>query len=387
MSSLNYWIWLSSLSGLCAKTAGRLLGKFDSPENIYNTPDTDLLYAVSSGFRGKIIPDRRNLEDTDKILKTCKEKHFRIITIHDKEYPERLKNIYDPPLVLYLNGKLPVIDDEPVVSIVGTRKCTPYGAKAAENIAYKLSQRGIIIVTGLAKGIDTAASYGALRGGTSTLGVIGSGLDVIYPYENRKLFNEISYRGAVISEYPPGTKPLTHNFPARNRILSGLSLGVLVIEAPKKSGALITAERALEQGRDVFSLPGNVDAVMCEGSNLLIRNGAIPVLSAEDIIEEYEELYPGKITDGVSEFENVKTIDNMSNMQYIDLNKLLNTLYGDEKLVAKAIGISNIHVDDIITKTKLPAHQVLTALTMLEINGSVVSDGSKFFKLSSLNCH
>jgi len=286
MSSLKYWVWLSSLSGLGLKTAGRFLMHFDSPEGIFNASDNDLLNVKIPGNRSKLIPNRKAIEDVDKILKKCVEKQYKIITLNDKEYPERLKNIYDPPLVFYVNGKLPVIDDEPVISIVGTRKCTPYGVNAAKNIAYRLSERGIIVVTGLAKGIDTAASFGALRGGKSTLAVIGSGLDVIYPSANRALYNEISHRGAVISEYPPGTKPLQHHFPMRNRILSGLSLGVLVIEAPKKSGALITAERALEQGRDVYALPGRlVDGLSC-GCNRLIRQGAGMIISIDEFADE-----------------------------------------------------------------------------------------------------
>ena len=399
MSSLKYWVWLANLSGLSAATSGKLLEHFGTAENIFNASDKDFFGVTDLRTRKPISPNRQSFDDTNKILATCAQKQFQIITIHDKEYPERLKNIYDPPMVIYVQGTLPDIDEEPIVSIVGTRRCTPYGVKATESIALALAERGIIVATGLALGIDTAAAYGALRGNGVTIGVIGSGLDVIYPPSNKKLFEQVAHRGAVVSEYPPGTPPLTHHFPARNRIISGFSLGVTVIEAPQRSGALITAERAMEQGRDVFVLPGNVDEVACVGSNLLLRDGAIPILSADDIISEYDQLYSDKIIgkEERSEKKNkketkskqmvgdsvdyTKNIDNNMQMHYIDLSKMLDLLSGDEKIVANAIGCDTMHIDDIITKTNLPTNQVLTALTMLEINGSAICEGSKYFRL------
>ena len=384
-SSLKYWVWLSSLSGVSTFVAGEYLKHFKTPENVFLASDNELRNIAGFDSRGNVIPIRQNIHDAEKVIETCALKNYQIITLDDKNYPDRLKNIYDPPIAFYVNGKLPDIDNEPIVAIIGTRQCTPYGYKAAEKIACGLSEKGITVITGLALGIDTAASLGALKGGTHSLGVIGSGLDVIYPSENKKLFDDLSHRGAIISEYAPGFQPRAWSFPARNRIVSGLSLGVLIIEAPKKSGALITAERAVEQGRDVFVLPGNIDMKTCEGSNLLLRDGAIPVLSAEDIINEYKELFSDKIHTKVktrtTPRNNVKTIDNTPYMQYIDLNVLLGTLYGDEKLVANTIGNDIVHVDDIIKKSKLSTHQVLTALTMLEVNGYAVSDGSKFFRL------
>jgi len=241
----------------------------------------------------------------------------------------------------------------------------------AEKISYSLSKRGVIVATGLAKGIDTVALKGALQGGSQVVGVIGSGLDVIYPPENRGLYEEVEKRGVIISEYPPGTQPLKHHFPARNRIISGISLGVAVIEAPKKSGALITAVSALEQGRDVFALPGNVDAASCEGSNALLREGAIPFTSAEDIIDEYIELYPDKISTS-EENESKNSFDNRQKVDYIDLGNLLEKLDGDEKTVVKSIGLDSLETDEIILDTELPAQKVMTALTMLELSGQVL---------------
>jgi len=346
---------------------------------------------------------------------------YRVITFQDALYPDRLRNIYDSPLVLYVRGNLPVVDEEAAVAIVGTRNCTPYGITSAENIGYRLAARGLVVVTGLARGVDTAAARGALRGGGRVLGVIGSGLDVVYPPENASLFDAVASSGAIICEYPPGTPALRAHFPARNRILSGLSLGVAVIEAPKRSGALITASRALEQGRDVFTLPGNVDARSSEGSNALLREGAIPILSAIDIISEYKDQFPDIITtdrqrqavstdagdteqttnlhrgrstnrgsgsearSNVNRGNDKKEIDNITMVDYIDLNEILSMLTGDEKTVVEMIGTAGAYVDDIITGSGLAAQQVLTALTMLEISGYVQREGSGKWKFSNLN--
>ena len=406
MSSLKYWVWLSSISGIGAVSAAALLRHFDTPEDIYNAGAED--YVNIEGIKPREIKRlmQKDIEPANEILASCAHIKCRVVTLQDAEYPDRLKSIFDPPIVLYVRGALPAIDDEPVVSIVGTRKCTPYGIKATENIAYALSRRGITVATGLARGIDTAAVRGALRGGGCVLGVIGCGLDIVYPPENTAIFKDVLRSGAIISEYPPGSPPIPPHFPARNRIISGLSLGVTVIEAPAKSGALITASRALEQGRDVFVLPGNVDSRCCEGSNALLREGAIPILSAGDIISEYAELYPDKIiSEGQapsrssdkrrqqrevgdrskssinSHPDNINTIDNEINLDYIGLDKLLGTLSGNERAVAEAIGNDTLHVDEIIIKTGLPAHQVSSALTMLELNGRAASDGSRYFKL------
>jgi len=385
MSSLKYWLWLSTRfkSGLVKGKI--LLEHFGSPENVYNAQNKD--YLDIEGIKQNDIKPlmQKELDTANDILSDCARIGCRIITLHDSDYPDRLRNIYDPPIVLYVNGRMPYIDDEVVVGIVGSRKCTPYGLNVAENVAYRLSCRGVIIATGLALGIDTAAAKGALRGGSSLLGIIGSGLDVIYPPENKELFEDVKSAGAVISEYPPGTAPVRWNFPARNRIISGLSLGVAVIEAPKKSGALITAANAMEQGRDVFSLPGNVDATACEGSNALLREGAIPFLSADDIIDEYIELYPDKINvlgeektskskckkDVNIKTEVKKSIDNDSKVDYIDLGNLLETLNDDEKAIALSIGENSVNADEIILTTGFSAQKVLTLLTMLELAGHV----------------
>jgi DNA processing protein len=318
----------------------------------------------------------------NSILNECKRNNIRILTINDSDYPERLRNIYDPPKVLYLKGILPNIDDEPIVAVVGTRNCTPYGMRNTEKICYELSKNGMIVSTGLALGIDTAAVQGGLKGGRPVIAVIGTGVDVPYPTRNKQLYKEIIKNGVIISEYPPGTPALPHHFPQRNRIVSGISLGVAVIEAPAKSGALITTDRALEQGRDIFALPGNIDLKTCEGSNMLLRQGAIPFMSADDIIDEYIDMYSDKLTKTYPR-ETIyvkKQFDNRQAVDYIDkgsiLEKIIFNLDGDEKNIVSTIGEFNLHIDDIILSTGLETQKVSAALTMLELNGYIVKDQS-----------
>ena len=370
MSSLKYWIWLSMRAGIGAARAKIILEHFGTPERVYNAEGRDFLDV--EGIKMDDINElmQKDLSAANKALASCSEIGCRTVTLLDSDYPDRLRNIYDPPLILYVRGSLPDIDEEPVVGVVGTRKCTPYGMKTAENIGYNLSRAGIIVTTGLALGVDSVAARGALRGGSKVVGVIGSGLDVIYPPDNKHLFDDVANYGAVISEYPPGTPAVKTHFPARNRIISGLSLGVAVIEAPVKSGALITASRALEQGRDVFALPGNVDAVTCEGSNALLREGAIPFVSADDIIDEYIEMYPDKINvKKKSEIKN--SFDNTTKVDYIDLGNLTEKFEGDEKLIAEAIISNPLHTDEIISISGVPAQRTLTALSLLELDGHI----------------
>ena len=425
MSSLKYWVWLSSLSGVGAVAAGALLNHFGTPEKVFLAGAAD--YARIEGIKPANISQlsRKDVEPANKILASCLQLGYRVMTLQDADYPDRLRNIYDPPIVLYVRGNLPNIDEEAVVAIVGTRDCTAYGISAAENAGFRLAENGFVVVTGLARGVDSAATRGALRGGGRVIGVIGSGINVIYPPENKMLFDDVASKGAILSEYPPGTSAIPGHFPARNRILSGLSLGVAVIEAPKKSGALITAARALEQSRDVFALPGNVDARSCEGSNALLREGAIPFLSADDIINEYIELFPDKIgrfnerteTDsppssqlsrkssadgGVprdftsgsdsgyagaertnDRTDRKKEIDNKPEVEYIDFDKILSILNGDEKTVAETIGTATLHIDEIIIRSELPAQQVLTAVTMLEIKGCAARGNGNYFSLTN----
>ena len=416
MSALGYWVWLSSLKGIGARSADKIIEVFGSPEKAFFADDRMIEDTTLSKFEKDAIKDK-SLGRAEEIMRTCRDKNIRILTINDAEYPERLKNIYDPPAVLYVRGSLPQIDDEAAVAIVGTRRCTVYGTKNAERIGYEIAECGGIVVTGLAKGIDSAAARGALRGNGRVVGVLGCGVDVIYPSDNARLYNDVCVNGALISEYPPGYPPNGHNFPVRNRIMSGISNGVLVIEAPKRSGALITAARALDQGRDVFVLPGNVDAISCEGSNQLLREGAAAIMSGADIISEYIAMFPDRLrlapkseipysddadektaenperSDGENDADTAekpqksgkirhkapkKPIDKDNGAAYSDLMSRPEGMTDDEYEVLKLLS-TELQADEIVEKCNIPANRVLAALTLLEIQGYVVQKPGKHF--------
>lgn len=405
MAALKYWVWLSNTK-LRTDKALKLLEHFDSPERVFFSMEDDFkdIDWLTPGEMQSVLS--KNLSKAREIIEKCGENGYRIITMNDAEYPNRLKNIHNPPLLLYIKGTINELDDEAAVAIVGTRSCTPYGVKTAERLAYEITRGGGVVVTGLARGVDSAAAAGALRAGGRVVGVLGCGLDIVYPPENKALFEDVAVVGALISEYPPGTEPSGYNFPARNRIMSGISAGVLVVEAPLHSGALITASRALEQGRDVFAVPGNVDAESCRGSNALLKEGAEPVTEGQDILAHYEALYPEKIIKNRNR-ENValddfdmerlvsdecrqtpkrhklpkKVIDNDSNLEYIDVVDKANDLSDDEKNVVSAIKEQKNHVDEIIEESGLGAARVLSALTMLELKGYVVQQQGKRFVL------
>ena len=285
---LKYWVWLSELKGLRNQTKLALLRRFGDPESIFYADPDELSLTEGADLSQLKLLENHELAQADRILADCQRLDIGLLTFSDAAYPGRLKNIYDPPVLLYYKGKLPLLDDLMSVAVVGTRDCTPYGVNCAEKLGFGLASGGAVVVSGLAKGIDAAATRGALRAGGVTIGVTGNGLDVHYPYESRYLYEDVAASGVLFSEYPPGTEPAPGHFPVRNRILSGLSLAALVVEAPERSGALITAMTALEQGRDVFAVPGPIDAPTSVGCNRLIRDGAGLVTDASDILREYE---------------------------------------------------------------------------------------------------
>ena len=295
MAALKYWVWLATLPGLGTRTRIQLLEHFDSPEDIYYADEGELLLTPDITKAQAALLADKSLERTEQVLADCARDGQFILTMGDSLYPNRLRTIFDPPILLYGKGALPVFDDEVAVTVVGTRSCTPYGVRAASQLGYELSKQGALLVSGMAKGIDGEALKGALRAGGFTAAVLGGGADVIYPAENRRLYQDIAATGVILSEYPPGTVPKADHFPVRNRLLSALSLATVVVEAPEKSGALITAATALEQGREVFAVPGPFDAPMSRGTNALIREGAGLVCEAWDVLSFYESRYPHKL--------------------------------------------------------------------------------------------
>ena len=385
MSALKYWLWLTELRGLKNQTRLALLRHFRSPEDVFYADPEEILLTEGITRAEAAILENHSLETADRILADCQRLGLRILTIQDAEYPDRLKNIYDPPCLLYVKGRLPVFDETVTVAVVGTRDCTPYGIQCAEKLSYGLTNGGAIVVSGLAKGIDAAASRGALRAGGMTVGVLGNGIDVHYPAESRYLYEDVAAAGVLISEYPPGTEPAKQHFPARNRIISGLSLATLVVEAPEKSGALITAETANEQGRDVFAVPGPIDAPTSVGCNRLIRDGAGLVSDAWDILEQYEARYPDKLRE-IEAREQPKTLGYQARQQEeakvvlptLSLSRSNVTLTDDQvELLRMLPDEEPLLVDDLIDQSGIPTRRVLSALTILEIENLVQQHSGK----------
>ncbi len=277
---------LNAISGLGNRRTLELIQHFGSPQKVFGAFGNGALRSL--GLPEQLILNIESF-DAEDFLKV-EERHLlthgvRVITIQDEDYPARLKEIADAPIVFYVQGKVPERLDC-ALAVVGSRNPTIYGLQMAEQFACELAELGVPIVSGLARGIDAAAHRGCLRAGGETVGVLGCGLDIVYPRENTSLFQAIREKGCIISEFPFGTPPVAYNFPRRNRIVSGLSLGVLVVEANLKSGALITSDFALEQGREVFAIPGRVDSPLSQGPHAIIRQGAKLVLSVDDILEE-----------------------------------------------------------------------------------------------------
>lgn len=347
-----YWLaWHIILAGQ-ARRFWQIMDYFGDPVQAWRAPDGDFktLSGIPAG-RDETMDRRRNT-NLDQVAAFLDRdvKQTSLLFYTDEDYPEQLKNIFDPPPVLYTRGDRSSLQNASV-ALVGSRRATAYGLKVAENLARELAAAGVNVVSGMARGIDTAAHRGAVKGDGKTVAVLGCGLDVVYPRENAGLAEEIASRGAVISEFPPGSKPEAWHFPVRNRLISGLSKMVVVVEATEKSGALITANVALEQGRDVMAVPGQITAPNSRGANSLIKQGAGVVLSAADITAEL----------GMGILFTPRAVDETNHLQ---MNE-------DETLLTRLIEYEPVSVEMLVQKTGLPAGQVLTALMYLEIKGLV----------------
>ncbi|MDI6889330.1 MAG: DNA-processing protein DprA [Thermodesulfovibrionales bacterium] len=360
MSDLRYWIALSMLQDIGPIGAKKLLSVFGTPERIFDAEVDDLLSIEGIGInRAKNIKEFSSWEVVDKQVKVLEKKGIKTVNLNGSSYPEMLREIEDAPVVIYTKGDIQP-QDRYTIAIVGSRKPTSYGTSVAENISEELASMGFTIVSGMARGIDAISHRGALRAGGRTIAVLGSGLDVPYPPENTGLMDKITSSGCVISEFPPGTSPDRENFPRRNRLISGLSLGVLIVEATSDSGSLITAGYALEQGREVFAVPGNITSSNSEGTNELIKRGAILTRKAEDIVEELAPVLKGFIRS--KEKAKIEVTEEEKN--------LCNLLSGEPK-----------HVDDISRESRLPASKVLGILLNLEMKGAVRQTTGKRFYL------
>lgn len=387
MAALKYWIWLTALPGVPNRTKLRLLEQFASPENIYYAAPEELALTPEIKRSHLAALENKSLAAAEQVLDACGERQIRILTMQDAAYPERLKNIYDPPVLLYWKGQLPRFDEEAAVAVVGTRSCTPYGVRTARRLGREFAEQGALVVSGMAAGIDGAAHSGALEGGGVTAAVLGCGVDVIYPQENRRIYEDIAATGVLLSEYPPGTEAVGRHFPIRNRIISGLSLATVVVEAPEKSGALITANTALEQGREVFAVPGAIDAPTSRGCNELIREGAGLVRESWDVLESFAAQLPQKLRRTAIPAQAADFIPAappraaaVPERPVLDLKNQPVELTDDQCAVLRAMrSLPALLPDEAAEACGLPVRRVLSALTMLEIDGYVcAAAGGRF---------
>jgi DNA processing protein len=360
---LIYWVWLSSLNKITPRKRFQLLEHFKGPKNIWNASKTDLklLPFITREVMMQLL-DEQKKDKAGEYLKKTKDLGINIITIEDELYPTGLKNIYDPPIVIYMKGRL--VKDEKAIAVVGSRNATSYGLNMAKSLSYYMAGYGITVISGMARGVDSYAHKGAINAGGRTIAVLGCGLDIVYPPENKSLMEKIAHSGAVLSEYLPGVQPMPYNFPARNRIISGISMGVVIVEAGKRSGSLITADFALEQGREVFAVPGNAGSLYSVGTNRLIKEGAKMVTEVEDIFEEL-----GIFAD-------------LKNKEAFGLNKSrLQGLSSSELKIVECISLEPLHVDTILQKSGLGAQEVNSILIMLELKGIISKFPGNIFGL------
>ncbi|HIC89289.1 MAG TPA: DNA-protecting protein DprA [Anaerolineae bacterium] len=348
MDDLCYWIGFSMVPGIGPARFRALQGYFGGLEEAWNASAAELREAGLDRRSIRNLMQWRARVDLDAVVQRLRSLGVDVLTWDDEAFPSNLKNIYDPPVVLYVRGELRP-EDEWALAVVGTRRATVYGKEVTRRIVTGLAQAGVTIISGLARGIDAQAHRAALEAGGRTIAVLGSGVDIIYPPEHRHLAQEILKAGALVSEYPLGTKPEASNFPPRNRIISGLSRGVIIVEAGLKSGALITADYAAEQGRDVFAVPGSILQRSSAGTNRLIRDGAIPVLDVNDVLEELN------LTQIEVQAEIRATVPtDPTEQQLLDL-----------------LSANPVHVDEIGRASGLPISVVSSTLALMELKGLV----------------
>lgn len=365
------WVWFSLLKSIPPGKRWELLRCFSDPVNLWHASKEELQSTGIVNMCGiEEITGKKPREEAERHLENARRKGIAVVPHIDPQYPAQLKEIYNPPVILYVKGKL--AGDARCIAIVGSRKATDYGLDIAEKISCELSLRGVTVVSGMARGVDSRAHNGALKAGAGTVAVLGCGLDIVYPPENDRLMKEITCSGAVISEFPPGTPPKPVHFPMRNRIISGMSMGVVVIEAGNKSGSLITADFALEQGREVFAVPGNINSAHSAGTNRLIREGAKIVTEIEDVLEE------------------LKLFSDVNNNTKREYNKAIPArkdmpagLDADEQLIFKCLMDGELHIDAISSRCGLGIQYVGSTLIMLELKGIVKQMPGKIFGLNN----
>ena len=377
MNETRYWLWLSLVFGAGNPRVWQLLDHFDSAH--------DAFFALREGEVTGLAPAEEraartaHLEQVDAVIEYCQRNGITITAFDQAEYPAILRSIYNPPLVLFSLGHLELLRDYIGMTVVGTRRPSPYSLRVTEALAGGLAECGMTIVSGCALGVDSAAHMGALRAGGKTVGVAACGLNVDYPSGNHPLREDIIKSGVMISEFPLNTPPLAYNFPKRNRILSGMCLGTAVIEAGRKSGALLTARHAYEQNRDVFALPGNITSRNSAGANELIRDGAIPLLDAETILSEYMTRYPELFAAEENTEEDSDTYENGENNVIAAAELFDADASSEEKKILSALLSEPLRIDEIAVKTGIDASRLGAILTMMQIKGKVRRLGENIY--------
>ncbi len=364
-TDLTDWIALNMVRRIGPRTANLLLDQFGSPSGVFTASRHDL---VGAGLKPDTISELHESGILDKAgaeIERLEQMGARVITIDDEDYPPLLREIYDPPIALYVRGDLQRACERPCLAVVGSRRCSTYGINASQSLARALAEQGLTIVSGLARGIDAAAHRGALEAQGTTVGVIGTGLDVFYPKEHAKLTEEIVASGAVMTEFPLGTPPLSQNFPYRNRILSGLCFGVLIVEAAEHSGSLITARMAYEQGREVFAVPGNITSQTSFGPNFLIKDGAKLVQHWRDVIEELPREWKAQIAVQDSPAKSSQPQELQPAFEAVALT-------GPEQKVLELLSFDVAsHIDQLLMTSGLNSSDLMNALLGLEMKDRI----------------
>jgi DNA processing protein len=364
--NIELWLKLIRAEGIGPTLFGRLLGYFGDVERVLGASVSELTKVEGIGHKiAEMIARSRNAFDADKELTLADKLGVWVIHLQDERYPPALKAIYDPPPVLYVKGTLQR-SDSLAMAIVGSRRCTHYGTEQANRFSHLLASAGFTIVSGLARGIDTAAHRGALAAGSRTIAVQGCGLANVFPPENKTLFEQITENGAVVSELPLGYEPLAENFPGRNRIIAGLSMGVLVVEATYRSGALISAQAALENNREVMAVPGRIDSPASAGCHKLLKQGARLIDSIDEIMDAL-----GHVGDGLKDHAGQAAAEAQANAQrtLFDLSQL--SLSNEESGILKQLNSEPLHVEELIQMSQLPPGKVHAAIISLQLKGLI----------------
>jgi DNA processing protein len=364
-AAVQHWLGLGRVNEIGVRTARKLVEHFGSPEAVYEASLTALEDCGLARRVAQSVRDGSGLAEAEREVAAAEKCGCRLLPFGSDDYPPLLKQIADPPLVLYVRGEASILSRH-AVAMVGTRRPTAYGSSVAHRLAADLAQRGVVIVSGLARGIDSAAHRGALEVQGRTVAVLGCGVDVTYPRENKRLSDEITASGAIISEFPMGTSPQPENFPIRNRIISGLALGAVVVEAAEYSGSLITARLASEQDREVYAVPGNITSAQSFGPNLLIKQGAKLVDNWMDVFEEFPAAARAQL------LPPLKGVESKEPMLPLFEPGLTSGLSEDQKAVYNALRADqSAFIDSIFGLVSLPQPRVLSALLELEMNGLV----------------